>query len=72
MYIDENYRITRMPPAIIRAQKDGSIQTVEPQPKELSELLTWTVHTLEIFCWEQDYCDPFDIEMGACHMACSC
>lgn len=64
MYIDENYRITRMPPAIIRAQKDGSIQTVEPQPKELSKLLKWTVHTLEIFCWEQDYCDPFDIEMG--------
>ena len=62
-HINENYRVTRTPPAIVRTQKDGSVQIVEPQPKELSKLLKWTVHTLEIFCWEQDFCEPFDIEL---------
>lgn len=62
-HINENYRITRTPPAIVRTQEDGSVQTVAPQPKELSKLLKWTVHTLEIFCWEQDFCDPFNIEL---------
>ena len=62
-HINENYRVTRTPPAIVRPLKGGSVQTVEPQPKELSKLLKWTVHTLEIFCWEQDFCDPFDMEL---------
>ena len=63
MHINENYRVTRTPPAIARTQKDGSSQTVEPQPKALSKLLKWAVHTLEIFCWEQDFCDPIDMEL---------
>ena len=63
MRINENYHVTRTPPAIVRTQEDGSVQTVAPQPKELSKLLKWAVHTLEIFCWEQDFCDPFDIEL---------
>ena len=63
MHINENYRVTRTPPAIVRTQGDGSVQTVAPQPKALSKLLKWTVHTLEIFCWEQDFCEPFDIEL---------
>ena len=54
---------TRPPLAIVRTQKGGSAQTVEPQPKELSKLLKWAVHTLEIFCWEQDFCEPFDIKL---------
>ena len=62
-HINENYRVTRTPPSIVRTQKDGSIQTVAPQPKELSKLLKWAVHTLEIFCWEQDFCGPFDMEL---------
>ena len=62
-HVNENYSVTRTPPAIVRTLKDGSVQTVEPQPKELSKLLKWTVHTLEIFCWEQDFCEPFDIEL---------
>ena len=62
-HINENYHVTRTPPAIVRTQEDGSVQTVAPQPKELSKLLKWTVHTLEIFCWEQDFCEPFDIEL---------
>lgn len=63
VHINENYQVTRTPPAIIRTQKDGSIQTVMPQPKKLAKLLKWTVHTLEIFCWGQDFCDPFGFEM---------
>ena len=63
MRIKENYRITRTPPSIIRTQEDGSVQVVTPQPKELSKLLKWTVHTLEIFYWEQDFCSPFDLEL---------
>lgn len=63
IHINENYQVTRTPPAIIRTQEDGSIQTVTPQPKELAKLLKWTVHTLEIFCWEQDFCNPFDLEL---------
>ena len=63
MHINENYRVTRTPPAIVRTQGDGLVQTVAPQPKALSKLLKWMVHTLEIFCWEQDFCDPFDIEL---------
>ena len=62
-HIKENYRVTWTPPSIVRTQKDGSIQTVAPQPKELSKLLKWAVHTLEVFCWEQDFCDPFDMEL---------
>ena len=62
-HINENYLFNRTPPAIVRTQGDGSVQTVAPQPKALSKLLKWTVHTLEIFCWEQDFCDPFDIEL---------
>ena len=62
-HINKNYRVTRTPPAIVRTQEDGSIQTAVPQPRELSKLLKWTVHTLEIFCWEQDFCEPFDIEL---------
>lgn len=63
MQIKEHYQITRTPPAIIRTQEDGSVQMVKPQPQKLAKLLKWTVHTLEIFCWEQDFCDSFDMEM---------
>lgn len=63
IHINESYQISRTPSAIARTLEDGSIQTVTPQPKELAKLLKWTVHTLEIFCWEQDFCDPVDIEM---------
>ena len=63
MRIKESYQITRIPPAIICTQEDGSTQMVTPQPKDLAKLLKWTVHTLEIFCWEQDFCDPVDTEM---------
>lgn len=63
VHINESYQIIRTPPAIARTLEGGSIQTVTPQPKDLAKLLKWTVHTLEIFCWEQDFCDPFDIEL---------
>ena len=62
-HINENYRVTRTPPAIVRTQEDGSVQTAAPQPKELSKLLKWVVHTLEIFCWEHDFSEPFDMEL---------
>lgn len=63
MQIKEHYQIIRTPPVITCTREDGLIQTAEPQPKKLAKLLKWTVHTLEIFCWEQDFCDCFDIEL---------
>lgn len=62
VYIKESYLIIRKPPSITRTQQDGESQTVEPQSKALAKLLKWTVHTLEIFCWEQDFCFPADVE----------
>lgn len=63
MYIKENYQVSRKPPAIIRTQQDGTCQTIEPPPEILAKLLKWTVHTLEIFWWGEDYCIPIDVEL---------
>lgn len=62
VYVKERYQVSRTPPTIVRTQKDGVSQTIEPQPKVLTKLLKWTVHTLEIFWWGEDYCDPADTE----------
>ncbi len=62
VYIKESYFVSRKPPSITRTQQYGEGQTVEPQSKALAMLLKWTVHTLEIFCWEQDFCCPVDVE----------
>lgn len=63
VYVDESYQISRIPPAVICTQRDGSRQTVEPPSKILAKLLKWTVHTLEIFWWEQDYCSSADVDL---------
>ncbi len=60
VYVKESYQVSRMPPAIIRTQEDGASQTVEPPSKILAKLLKWTVHTLEIFWWGEDYYSPVD------------
>lgn len=62
MYIKESCQVSRAPPAIVRTQKDGASQTIEPQPKVLTKLLKWIVRTLEIFWWGEDYCGPSDTE----------
>ena len=62
VYVNESYQISRIPPAVIRIQEDGLRQKVEPPPKILAKLLKWTVHTLEIFWWGDDYCCPADVE----------
>ena len=56
VYVKESYLIIRKPPSITRIQQEGESQTVEQQSKALA------VHTLEIFCWEQDFCFPADVE----------
>ena len=61
VHIKERYQVSRTPPMIIRTQQDGICETAEPPSKILSKLLKWTVHTLEIFWWEQDFCCPADI-----------
>ncbi len=61
VYVKESYQVSRTPSAIIRTQQDGTLQVMEPPPKILAKLLKWTVHTLEIFWWEEDYCDPVDV-----------
>lgn len=38
---------------------------VELDPPEMAKLLKWMLHTLEVFCWDEDYCsrhscDSFD------------
>lgn len=60
--IREGYRVCRTPPAITRTLEDGALQTVGPPPKVLAKLLKWTVHTLEIYWWGQDFCDPANDE----------
>lgn len=60
VYVKESYQVSRTPPTIIRTQGDGVPQTIGPQPKALAKLLKWTVHTLEIFWWAEDHCDPAD------------
>lgn len=62
VHIKERYQVSRTPPMIVRTQQDGLCETAEPPPKILSKLLKWTVHTLEIFWWEQDFCCPSGIE----------
>lgn len=61
VHVKEHDQVSRIPPAIIRTQEDGTPQTVEPPPKILAKLLKWTVHTLEIFWWGEDYCGPVDV-----------
>lgn len=34
---------------------DGAEQTVTLEKKQMAKLLRWTVHTLEIFMWPEDY-----------------
>lgn len=62
VYIKESYQVSRTPPTIVRTQKDGVTQIIEPQSKALAKLLKWIVHTLEIFWWGEDYCNPADAE----------
>lgn len=62
--IRENYQTYRTPPAITRTQEDGALQTVEPPSKVLAKLLKWTVHTLEIYWWGQNFCDLVGGEFG--------
>ena len=62
VYIKESYQVSRTPPTIVRTQKGGASQTIEPQPKVMAKLLKWIVHTLEIFWWGEDYCDSADTE----------
>ena len=63
VYVKESYQVSRIPPAIIRTQEDGAPQTIEPPSKILAKLLKWTVHTLEIFWWGEDYCSPVDVSL---------
>ena len=60
IYVKENYQVSRTPPTVVRTQEDGASQTIAPPPKILAKLLKWTVHTLEIFWWGEDYCAPAD------------
>ena len=62
VYVNESYQVSRTPPIVVRTQQDGAPQTVSPPPKILAKLLKWTVHTLEIFWWVEDYCGPADAE----------
>ena len=63
MYVKESYQVSRTPSAIVRTQQDGTHQAVEPPPNILSKLLKWTMHTLEIFWWGEDYCISVDVEL---------
>ncbi len=63
VYLKESYHVSRVPPAVICTQQDGTPQAIEPPPKILAKVLKWTVHTLEIFWWGEDYCDPADAEL---------
>ena len=62
VYVKESYQVSQTPPAIVHIQQDGTFQAVSPPPKILAKLLKWTVHTLEIFWWGEDYCGPADVD----------
>lgn len=61
-YVKESCQVSRTPPTIVLIQQDGTRQAIEPPPKILAKLLKWTVHTLEIFWWGDDYCCPADVD----------
>lgn len=60
IYVNESYQVSRTPPTVVRTQEDGAPQTIAPPPKILTKLLKWSVHTLEIFWWGEDFCGPVD------------
>ena len=62
VYVKESCQVSRTPPVVVRTQQDGISQVIEPPPKILAKLLKWTVHTLEIFWWGEDYCGPADVD----------
>ena len=35
--------------------EDGTEQSITLEKKQMAKLLRWTIHTLEIFMWEEDY-----------------
>ena len=37
--------------------EDASPDIVELEAKDTAKLFKWMLHSLEIFCWDQDYCD---------------
>ena len=41
--------------ATISMREDDRNTSVALQPAEMSKLLKWMVHSLEIFCWQEDY-----------------
>lgn len=41
--------------ATISMREDDQTTSVTLQPAEMSKLLKWMVHSLEIFCWQDDY-----------------
>ena len=63
----KGYQVCRISPAIARTLEDGALQTVELPPKILAKLLKWIVHTLEVYWWGQDFCNPTDDEFGDAH-----
>ena len=63
VYIRESYQVSRTSSDVVRIQQDGTSQTVSPPPKILNKLLKWTVHTLEIFWWSEDYCGHADVDL---------
>jgi len=63
IYVKQNYQVSRTPPTVVRTQEDGVSQTIAPPSKILAKLLKWTVHTLEIFWWGEDYCGSADVDL---------
>ena len=41
--------------ATISMREDDQTTSVKLQPADMNKLLKWMVHTLEIFCWQEDY-----------------
>lgn len=41
--------------ATISMQEDERLTSVKLQPAEMTRLLKWMVHSLEIFCWQEEY-----------------
>lgn len=51
--------------ATISMREDDQTASVTLQPADMNRLLKWMVHSLEIFCWSEDYGLPDSDEVDA-------
>lgn len=62
IHLDAAFQVHRQD-ALIRMQENGQELSAHIPPEQMSKLLKWMVHHLEIFCWQQDYAPDAESEL---------